>query len=160
MKKTFIVLITIAIAVALVIVSYCYIQLKWVDTRYAKSFARVLGSKDIALVDEYFDMDTIIICKGKKGSYSDLRVNILDSYLQKKFKLSNDGSYGNGNDKFINNIQELNIEVYVQEDFLGKHRGDILVVMEIERKGINSYRVKSVKVEDEFFEELFFGANT
>lgn len=143
------------IAVVCIISAYD-IVLNRVDTKYAISFSDVFGSYDIIRVDKYLDNNTIIIWQGKSATYSELRNNVKKTLNEKKYKLAKDGSYGNGDDKFIDNVQSVLIELHILQDFDGKSNKEILVEMEIEKIGIYKFRVKSIKSSDLFFGKLFF----
>lgn len=159
MKRRYIIIL-IAAVIGFTIISGYTVQFDRIGNKYAENFGRVLGSYDISKVDNYLDKDTVIFCKGKKEKYSELRGNIIQAFKSKKFKLSDTSSYGSGSGRFLSNLQEINVEFHVQKDFQERPKGDNLAILEIERKGINMYKIKSIKSEASFIEQLFFGEAT
>ena len=55
-------------------------------------------------------------------------------------------SYGHGNNKFVDGIQEIGVLTYVE--YNEKRSED--VILELERKGLLSYRIRSLKSEGRF----------
>lgn len=129
-----------------------YIKSKIVDTDYAIKYSEVFGSYDINEVDKYLDEDTLIVYKGMTKTYKELRNNIIKAFNEKKYVMHND-SYGHGNNKFVDGIQEIGVLTYVE--YNEKRSED--VILELERKGLFSYRIRSLKSEGRFFGYLFFG---
>lgn len=156
MKKKVIILIIIILVLFIFIITYI-ISLKRIDTKYAKNFSNVFGSYNIERVDRYLDNETIIKWKDKTATYSKLRDNVIQVFNEKEYKLTKDSSYGNGNDKFIDNVEKIFIEVHIFEDFGGEKNKEMLVEMQIEKLGIYNYRVKLLESESMFFKRLFFG---
>jgi hypothetical protein len=134
---------------------YLYILNIQIDTKYATRFSEVLEKGDIKVADKYFSQDTVIVCAGKSGIYRDLRKNVINKFQDKR-KITVT-TYGHGNDKFVNGIQEVGITAVITDELQKKKWGDFPFSIYIEKVSICSFNVKTVKFENEFLEELFFG---
>lgn len=151
MKTKMIIGIIIFVIVIGGLLSYFY--QRQIDTLYAVRYGEVFGSYDIQEVDRYLNSETLITYKGETKTYSELRENVILAFSKREYEMPEDSSYGHGNDKFINGIQEVGINSYIISD---KHYSNGLQ-MEIERIGFFFFKVKSIQSEDEFFGYLFFG---
>lgn len=149
---------SIIISIAFLIVILCFIgvqriYLKSVDTKYATNYSKAIGGYNIDEVDKYLDKDTQIIYNGMTKPYSELRDNLKKAFDDKEFNMPQQSSYGHGNDKFIDSVQEVWVITFVE--YKEKLNEDVL--LEIERKGLFSCRIKSIRSEGRFFGYLFFG---
>ncbi|MDD5704233.1 MAG: hypothetical protein PHU23_19535 [Dehalococcoidales bacterium] len=152
MRKLFFVSIG-AIVVIIGLVAY-YFYLQGIDTRYAIKHSQVFGSYDINQVDKYLNEETVISYNGVSKSYKELRENVINAFENKEFKMVEDSSYGHGNNRFIDGVQEVNIQSWV--DYNNKSI-EVPIVMRLEIKGINKFSVKSLSSNNDFFGYLFFG---
>ncbi len=150
MKKV----IFIGFGVIIVIICSITYYLKGIDTKYAKKYAQIFGSFDIKQVDQYLDEETIITYNGTSRMYKHLRENVIAAFEARKFKMLDGSSYGSGNNKFANGVQEVNIQSYVS--FNNKSLEES-IIMELEIIGLNKFKVKSLSSNDNFFGYLFFG---
>lgn len=150
MKKVF--LITSSI-IALLLVLGIYIYAQKIDTIYAIRYARVFGSYDINEVDRYLNEDTLLTYKGLTDSYKNLRKNVIIAFGERVYDMPEGSSYGSGNDCFIDGIQTVDIQAYVDSNTYSSE----FVSMEIRRKWLVSYEVVSLTSNDDFFGYLFFG---
>lgn len=130
---------------------FCYSRT--VDTEYAIKYSEVFGSYNIDKVDKYLKENTQISYQGKTKTYKELRKNLVEAFNEKKYIMPQKSSYGHGDDKFVNNIQEVWVLTFVE--YKNKLSEDVL--MEIERKGLFSYSIRSIKGDGSFFGYLFFG---
>lgn len=128
-----------------------YVYLLKVDTIFAQKFSKVMNSHDIAQIDKYFTDDTIFICNGKSDTYVNLKKNIMNTSKEKKFTFY---SYGNGDNKFVNNLQEVSIIVY--GTYNNHNIGEGLIEMTLKKSGLFKITIESVKCDDPFFEAIFF----
>ncbi len=156
MKKLKIILISSCIFIVICIVTYLYTAQKLIDTKYATEFSEAITTSDIRIADKYFDQNTIIICGTKKGVYKELRKNVLKRFQDiEEISMT---TYGHGDDKFINGIQRVDITAFITDEVQKKKWGDFPLYIELERKGIGVFRIKTVEFNNEFLEELFFGS--
>ena len=140
------------IAVIVIVVTIS-IYSKKVDTKYAVEYAQVFGSYDIKKVDQYLDKETQITYNGVTNTYENLRENIISAFEENLYELPRDGSYGYGDDIFIDGIQTIGIQVYVNSTEYSSE----FVSMELERRWVISYNIRSITSSDDFFGYLFFG---
>ena len=152
MKKILLIISTIAVAVILV-VGYVYYT-KTIDTKFAIGFSEAFMNYDIHDVDKYLSEDTLIICNGKNNTYEDLRANVISACNKKRYLFRTGSSYGYGNDKFIDDIQIINIKLYGKLD--GKDIGECNVSMELRRKGLLHFEIDTITCDDPIFEYLFY----
>ncbi|HEX9062272.1 MAG TPA: hypothetical protein VF941_19045 [Clostridia bacterium] len=143
-----------AITVIIGIALYYFFYLQSIDTKFAIKYSQVFGSYDINQVDQYLNKETIISYKGLSGTYGQLRNNVISAFKEHKFKMADGSSYGSGNDKFINGVQEVNIQSYV---IYKDGSTEVPITMQLEKNGINKFTVKSLSNDDDFFGYLFFG---
>lgn len=122
-----------------------YIKSKTVDTDYAIKYSEVFGSYDINEVDKYLDEDTLIVYKGMTKTYKELRNNIIKAFNEKKYIMHND-SYGHGNNKFVDGIQEIGVLTYVE--YNEKRSED--VILDLSVKGCFLTGLDPLKVKDSF----------
>ena len=149
--KKFILFTTILIIGILSII--IYINSKTIDTKYATKYAQVFGSYDIGNVDKYLNSETLITYNGITDTYGNLRNNVIKAFEMKEYKMTEGYSYGHGDDIFINGIQNIGIQSYVDSDKYSSN----FVSMDIERRWFIFYRVKTMSSNDDFFAYLFFG---
>lgn len=126
---------------------------KTVDTEYATKYSEVFGSYNIGKVDKYLNENTLISYQGVTKTYKELRNNLIEAFNEKKYVMPQKNSYGHGDNKFVNNIQEVRVLTFVE--YTDKISEDVL--LEIERKGLFSYSIRSIKCDESFFGYLFFG---
>lgn len=103
-------------------------------------------------MDKYLNSETLITYKGITDTYGNLRNNVIKAFEMKEYKMTEGYSYGHGNDVFINGIQNIGIQSYVDSDKYSSN----FVSMDIERKWLIFYRVKTMSSNDDFFAYLFF----
>jgi uncharacterized membrane protein len=149
--RKFILIVVLIIVVAIAIIIYVYS--KKVDTKYAIEYAQVFGSYDIKKVDQYLNEDTLITYGGVTETYKNLRDNVVVAFEEKQYEMPNDSSYGHGDDHFVNGVQTIGIQAYINS---GEYFSEF-VSMEIERHWIVFYNIKSLTSSDDFFGYLFFG---
>lgn len=154
MVKKFIILGIVVIVVVMIGFALYYIYLQGVDTKYAIKYSKCVGSYDISQVDAFLDDDTAITHKDETKTYKELRPNVITAFNEKKFSMANDSSYGSGNNSFVDGVQIVKIQSYVNLD--GKSV-EVYIEMQLEKTGFNSFRVKSLSSNDAFFRRLFFG---
>lgn len=130
-----------------------YFYQKQVDTLYAVRYGEVFGSYDIQKVDSYLNSETLITYKGETKTYNELRENVISAFSKREYEMPKGSSYGHGDDKFINSVQEIGIQSYIISEM---HYNDGLR-MEIERVCFFFFKVKAIQSDDEFFGYLFFG---
>ena len=131
-----------------------YIYLQGIDTKYAIKYAQIFASYDIKQVDQYLDKETIISYNGTSKTYKHLRENVIKAFGARKFKITEYSSYGCGNNKFVNRVQEVNIQSYVSYN---NKSLEVPIIMQLEIIGLNKFKVKSLSSNDKFFGYLFFG---
>lgn len=146
----------ICISISVIIIGFIiyYIFLQGVDTRYAIKYSQIFSSYDIKQVDQYMTEDTIISYNGISKTYGQLRHNISVAFESKNFKMQDGSSYGSGDNKFINGVQVVNIQSYVDHN---NQSIEVPIIMQLEKKGINKFAVRSLSSDSEFFGYLFFG---
>jgi len=128
--------------------------IKTIDTKFATSFSKAFMNYDINDIDEYLSMDTLIICNGKNNTYEDLRANVISACNDKRYLFSNGSSYGYGSDKFINDIQNVNIKLYGRLD--GNDIGECNVAMKLRRNGLLQFKIDIIECDEPIFEHLFY----
>lgn len=131
------------------------VYIKTIDTKYATKFARALKGYDINAIDKYFSLDTEFIYKENKKTYKELRENIKKACYEKSYEFRDGSLYGHGNDKFINNLQTVNIKVFGK--IYGKDFGECNISMVLRKKGFFSFTIESLKCDETVFGDLFFG---
>ena len=114
-KKVCMVLGCIIVVVTIFIIGYqCYLQR--IDTQYAVNFAKAFGTYDICIIDDYLSDDTKIICQGEVKTYKELRENVMVSCGEKRYSFFDGSSYGFGNDRFIDGVQDIDVLLYGKFD--------------------------------------------
>jgi len=111
-----------------------------IDVKYATKYSNVFASYDIKQVDAYLNESTIITYKGISKTYGELRENVVNAFKEKNFSMTPGSSYGHGNNKFVNGVQEVGILVYV--DYSKNENNDESVTMQLEKRGLNKFTVK------------------
>lgn len=142
-----------AITAIFFIVGY-NVYIKTIDTKYAVKFAQAFKNYDINDIDKYFSKDTQFIYKENKKTYNELRKNIEKACNEKIYEFSDGSSYGYGNDKFINNLQTVNVKLHgkiSQNSF-----GDCSITMILRKKGLFSFAVDSLECNEDVFGQMFF----
>lgn len=124
-----------------------------VDTIFAHNFSKVMNSYDITEIDSYFSNDTMFICNDKSGTYAELKNNIEKACKDGVLVIFD--SYGSGDNKFVNNLQEVSIMVYGQ--YNNKYVGEGFLTMTLKKTGLFKITIESVECDDAFFEAIFFG---
>ncbi|TYQ14726.1 UNVERIFIED_CONTAM: hypothetical protein Cloal_1095 [Acetivibrio alkalicellulosi] len=152
MKK--LIIVGIIVVFVIIVFTVYFIYLQSVDTKYAIEYSRRMGSYDVSQVDTFLYDDTAITYKDETKTYKELRYNIITAFNEKKFSMANDSSYGSGNKRFVNGVQKVGIQSYL--NFNGKSV-EVYIEMQLEKTGLNSFKVKSLSSNDEFFGYLFFG---
>lgn len=150
MKKNIIITLT-AVLFVIGVTAY-FVYMDKVDTIYAINYAKCFSNYDIAQVDRFLDESTLINYKGTEKAYSELRDNVINALQEKRFVMTEGGSYGYG-DGFSKGTQVVGIENHVEVD--GKTREDH-IKMTLKHIG-PIITVKSLSSDDEFFGYLFFG---
>ena len=152
-KYIIIIAITLVAIVLVIVVSQFFIP--GVDaTAYAIEYSKVFGSYDIDKVDEYLNELTVITYRGTSKTYKELRTNIISAFNEKKFIMTNDSSYGSGKGGFVDGVQTVRMQSYVDLD--GKSI-EVYIEMQLEKTGLSSAKIKSLSSDNEFFGYLFFG---
>lgn len=154
MKRKNMVIFLLSLFLILVIYALSRIYINGIDSDYAKKYADVLCTKDIKLFDKYFNSDTLVFYKDISGEYINLRQNLQNTFSERKYNLFCDSSYGNGNDKFINGIQKISIESFIQYN---SRSIEVPIEMEIEIIGMNKIKIKSIRSDSIFFGNMYFG---
>ncbi len=154
MKKKYVFALSVIMLFLCMMIGY-KIYLNTIDTRYAVHFAEVFMNYDIQEIDEYFSDDTIFVCNGVQKTYKEIRNNVQLACNEKKYEFNTGSSYGYGNDKFTNKIQ--NINVLLHGKYNGENFGDCNISMKIKKEGLFLFSVDSVECDDKIFEYLFFG---
>jgi len=150
MKKiVFITVLVVIVVIAIII----YVYSKKVDTQYAVEYAQVFGSYDIKKVDQYLNEETLITYDGMTDTYKNLRDNVIIALEEKQYEMPNDSSYGHGDDCFVNGVQTIGIQAYINSELYSSE----FVSMELERHWLIFYKIKSITSSDDFFGYLFFG---
>lgn len=144
----------IAILVVGIIAAY-KIYIDTIDTRYAVNFAKVFMGYDINDIDKYFSADTVFICNEEQKEYSEIRENIEIACSKKVYKFSEGGSYGYGNDKFINGKQSIKVLLHGEID--GENFGDCDINITLKKTRLFSFSIDIVQCNDKIFRYLFFG---
>ena len=152
MKKILLIISTIAVVVILA-VGYVYYT-KTIDTKFAIGFSEAFMNYNIHDVDKYLSGDTLIIYNGKSSTYEELRENVISACNEKRYSFSKGSSYGYGNDKFIDDIQIVDIKLYGKLD--GKDIGECNVSMKLRRKGLLRFEIDTITCNDPIFECLFY----
>lgn len=129
-----------------------------IDTKYAIRFSEVFQTYDINVIDEFFSEDTNLICNGRKGTYKELRNNVVLACKEKAYKFSFGSSYGHGDNCFVEGCQEINI--YLYGELNDKNFGECNLKMTLSKKGLFSFKVESIECDEYIFEYLFFGSKT
>ena len=78
-------------------------------------------------------------------TYKELRNNIIKAFNEKKYTMHND-SYGHGNNKFVDGIQEIGVLTYVE--YNEKRSED--VILDLSVKGCFLTGLDPLKVKDSF----------
>ncbi len=150
MKKHTIIIILL---ITIIFVGTYSFYINTIDTFYAKKYSDIFGSYDIKKVDRFLDSNTEITYKGETKKYKELRENVLSAFKAREYEMPDESSYGNGNNRFVNGIQKIDVQVSIISGQYSDHR----LKMEIERTGLLNMRIKSLESNDEFFGYLFFG---
>ena len=153
-KKLCITLIILVVAVIIFVFVY-KVNISQIDTKYAVNFSKVFQTYDINVVDSYFTKDTCIIYNGKQTTYDKVRNNIVIACKEKKYNFSEGSSYGYGNDKFINGVQDVGIRLY--GNLCGEKTGECKIKIKLRKTGLFSFEIESVESNDEIFGYIFFG---
>lgn len=154
MRKTILIISFITVLLVLIYVYY----INSIDTRYAINFSKTFMNYDIQEIDKYLSNETIIICNGKKDTYENLRANVILACNEKKYLFEKDSSYGYGDNKFINGIQHININLYGKLN--GRDMGECNIAMKLKRNGILNFMVDSLACDEQIFEYLFYGTQS
>ena len=123
-----------------------------IDTKYAIDFSTVFSTYDINSIDNYLTNETVIICNNKYAKYAELRKNVEVACEEKKYQF--ESSYGHGNNKFKNNIQE--ITVYLYGKLNDKNINGVNILMSLKKSGWFKYEIVSLECNDDIFEYLFY----
>lgn len=150
MKKLIIVVVLILVLSAVVY----FLYLQGIDTKYATAYSKCFGSFEISQVDKFLKDSTAITYKGKTSTYKDLRANIINAFSEKKFNMSEGSSYGSGNNRFINGVQTIGVQSYVNYN---NKSVEVYIEMQLRKVGFSRFEVKSLSCNDDFFGYLFFG---
>ena len=153
MKKMVIITVIIVFALLIITAILYAAYTSTIDTEYAKKYSEVFGSYEIGQVDKFLDTNTTLSFQEETQTYAELRPNVTKAFDEKRYSMEQKSSYGHGDDNLVNGIQKVEVSTFV--DYKDKVSEEIS--MEIERKGLFSYRVKSLKCDGEFFGYLFFG---
>lgn len=137
----------------IIIIMWYYVYLLGIDTKYATKFSQVFGSYNIKRVDQFLNKETAISYRGITKTYEQLRNNVMVAFEERRFKMSEGSSYGNGNNKFVNGVQEIQIQSYVIYDDISY---SVPITMRLKIKGINKFMVKSLSSDAAFFGYLFY----
>lgn len=151
-KKIFIILIIVVI-IFVIVVRYIW-YLNQIDTQYAVRFSKVFKEYNINDIDNYLSQDTKIICNDKSKTYKELRNNVILSCNEKRYLFHDGSSYGYGNNKFINNTQNIKIRLYGELD--GDSIGECIIFMQLERIGLFKFKIVAIECDEPIFEYLFF----
>ena len=144
----------ISILMVMIIFTFYLYHLQSIDTKYAINYAKVFGSYDINQVDLYLSSSTAITYQGTTKTYEELRDNVINAFHDKNFSMAEDSSYGHAENSFIDKVQIVGIQSYV--DCTNDHE-EVYIKMLLERKGINTFSIKALSSDDEFFGYLFYG---
>lgn len=141
-------------AVVLIVLYLSYILfMNGVDTKYAVDFSNVFSTYDINSINNYLTDETIISCNNKHAKYAELRNNVELACRERKYQF--DSSYGHGNNKFKNNVQE--ITVYLFGKLNNESMGEINVLMSLRKTGFLKFEITSLECNEVIFEYLFYG---
>lgn len=151
MNKKFYILLLTAVLITLYLVYILF--LNRVDTRYAVDFSNVFSTYDINSIDNYLTDKTIIKCNKKRATYAELRNNVELACTEKKYHF--DSSYGHGNNKFKNNIQE--VTVYLFGKLNNESIGEVNILMNLKKTGFFKFEISSLECNEAIFEYLFYG---
>ena len=124
-----------------------------IDTKYAVDFSNVFSTYDINRIDSYLTNETVIICNNKYAKYAELRKNVKVACKERKYQF--ESSYGHGNNKFKNNVQE--ITVYLYGKLNEQNLNEVNVLMCLKKTGWFKYEIVSLECDDDIFEYLFYG---
>ena len=143
----------VVLVVIVVIAIIIYVNSIKFDTLYSIEYAQVFGSYDINKVDQYLNEETLITYDGMTDIYRNLRNNVIIAFEEKQYEMPNDSSYGHGDDLFINGVQTIGIQVYIDSEQYSSE----FVSIEIEQQWLIFYKIRSITSRDDFFGYLFFG---
>lgn len=153
-KKLFITAVIFSLIILIFIAVY-KVNLSKVDTKYAADFSKVFASYDIDAIDNYLSENTEIISCGKAENYKTLLDNVIIACKEKRYLFPQGSSYGYGNDKFANGIQNINIFLFGKFD--EADIGEVNIKMQLKKVGLFKYEIFSLECDDAIFEYLFYG---
>ncbi|MDO4302191.1 MAG: hypothetical protein Q4D26_12505 [Clostridia bacterium] len=153
--KTKLIFFRIFISIFIVMV-ICYIlgymlYITQVDVKCVEKLEEALVSYDIKSLDECLADDVDICYNNECRTYISCRKNILANMEKKNYKLT---MYGGGDNKFKNNIQEINTQVY--GTFNGENYGESNILVYLKRTGFKSFKIIRLESNDEILNKLFF----
>ncbi len=131
MKKFLLTFVSVIVLLSFMIL-YAYSHYT-VDTKCAKRFAEVLSNYDIREMDSYFNDNIKILYKNNETVYKNCRSNVIRTFDKKKFEIPETGSYGYGNNKFVNGIQAVSVRLMV--NFNGESLSECMIEMNIKKMG-------------------------
>lgn len=153
-KKVYMVLVCIVFfVITFTIVYQCY--LRRVDTKYAVNLSKAFDTYDIRMIDDYLSDDTKIIYQGEVKTYKELRENVIIACEEKRYSFFDGSSYGFGNDRFIDGVQD--IRVLLHGKFDGITFPECNILMKLRQTGIFEFRVESLECSEPIFAYLFYG---
>ncbi len=124
-----------------------------IDTEYAIDFSNVFSTYDIDNINNYLTDETIIICNNRHAKYAQLRDNVEIACREKRYQFYN--SYGHGNNKFKNSLQEITVYLFGKID--DKSIGEVNMFMNLKRNGLFKFEIVSLQCDAPIFEYIFFG---
>ena len=153
MKKFLLTFVSVIVLLSFMIL-YAYSHYT-VDTKCAKRFAEVLSNYDIREIDSYFNNNTKILYKNNETVYKNCRTTVIRAFDKKKFEIPETGSYGYGNNKFVNGVQAVSVRL--MGNFNGESLGECMIEMNIKKDGLFGYKIESAKCDNDIFGYMFFG---
>lgn len=136
MKKFLLTFVSVIVLLSFMIL-YAYSHYT-VDTKCAKRFAEVLSNYDIREMDSYFNDNIKILYKNNDTVYKNCRSNVIRTFDKKKFEISETGSYGYGNNKFVNGIQAVSVKL--MGNFNRESLSECMIEMNIKKVGYSNIK--------------------
>lgn len=147
----FLILITIVFSV---IIFLYIVFISTIDVKYISKIESALKNYDISELDMCLSEDAEIYYKDEKYEYLDCRNNIYENMKKRNYTIS---MYGGGNNKFSNNIQKINTQVYGK--VLNKNYGESNIIIYLKKFNFKDYKIIKLESNDEIFEEIFLKVN-
>lgn len=145
------------ILLSAIVLTFLYLgyilYLNRVDTKYAIDFSNVFSTYNIENINNYLNDETLIICNCRRAKYAKLRNNVENACSERKYQL--DSSYGHGNNKFKNNVQEITVYLFGKLD--NERIGNVNILMSLRKIGLFKFEIVSLECNEPIFKYIFYG---